>query len=121
MLETKTEVYVPGFFDVARPFRWRDRTGQDRLPEEMETRHLFFTVCMIWNHHMPVKTHANYNRYTFGPYHNERYLQTAIRMLLPVLIMRKDRKPFMDARLKMMANTFFTNGEALLLEGGLNA
>ncbi|QIG73282.1 hypothetical protein EVC02_061 [Rhizobium phage RHph_N17] len=121
MLETKTEVYVPGFFDVARPFRWRDSTGQDWLPEEMETRHLFFTVCMIWNHHMPIKTHPHYKRYTFGPFHNERYLQTAIRMLLPVLINRKDLKPFMKTKLFMMANTFFENGKDLLLEGGFDA
>lgn len=116
MLETKTEVYVPGFFDLAKPFRWRDRTGQDWLPEEMETRHMFFTVCMIWNHHMPVKTDPHYRRYTFGPYYTPTYLQTAIRMLLPVLIKRPDLAPWMKKKLVFMASTFFSNHGLLLTQ-----
>lgn len=57
----------------------------------METRHLFFTVRMIWNHRMPpVARSMSYKRYTFGPEYTPAYLAQAIRKMIPELLSRED-------------------------------
>lgn len=54
-------------------FRWRCRNGIKVTPQAMETRHLFMTLVMIWNHTMPrgseIRRSGNWQHhmYTLGP------------------------------------------------------
>jgi hypothetical protein len=36
-----------------KPFEWRDRDGHRHDPRKMETRHLFYTLRMVWNQLAP--------------------------------------------------------------------
>ena len=86
----------------AEGFRWRTREGQRLDPCNMDTRHLFNTISMIWNHVMPADaaTHS-YRAYSFGPTYTQAYLTAAIITMLPELLSRsltnfqKDRLLFM--------------------------
>jgi len=77
--------------DVEPAFRWRDRDGGFHDPSGMETRHLFHTVSMIWNHVMPPEaaTH-DFQRYSFSPFYTEDYMRSAVRAMLPELLGRDD-------------------------------
>ncbi len=86
----------------------------------METRHLFFTVCMVWNHHMPeeLRTH-NYQKYVFSNFYSERYLKTSISIMLPLLPKRNDLEPYQKrVLLKMAANFQWEDKTPLLSEFG---
>lgn len=92
----------------ALSFRWRSSDGKRQYPQDMATRHLFNTVVMIWNHTMPddAKTH-NYQVYSFNPFiYTPDYMMTAICVMLPVLLNRRDLTPFMKSRLDFMASYF---------------
>lgn len=65
-------------------FQWRDRKGSFHYPSNMETRHLFMTLVMIWNHTMPA-SHRIFKSgswvhhfYTFGPFYTKEYAASAI-------------------------------------------
>jgi hypothetical protein len=68
----------------SKGFRWRDRKGNFYVPAQMETRHLFMTLVMIWNHTMPedaviVCSGAwQHHRYNLGPFYEQDYLCIAI-------------------------------------------
>jgi len=86
-----------------QPFEWRDARGAFHKVREMETRHLFFTVCMIWNHAMPddAKTH-DYRRYTFGPFYTSEYMADAVRHTLRELLGRPDIEPRWRTKIDFM-------------------
>ena len=65
---------------IARGWKWRERTGAMVSPADMETRHLFFTLRMIWNNRMPahMRVGRNVRLYHFGPHYTQRYLAEAI-------------------------------------------
>jgi hypothetical protein len=88
---------------VATGFRWRDRQGQFHEPRDMETRHLFHTVSMIWNHVMPddAATHE-FRRYQFSPFYTASYMQRAVRALLAELLTRTDLTGAQRQRLSWM-------------------
>jgi len=45
-------------------YMWRDTDGHFHDPKSMETRHVFFTLRMIWNHHAPLEARIEpYRRY----------------------------------------------------------
>lgn len=72
-------------------YRWRDRFGELHLPEDMETRHLFHVLRMIWDHSMPKKWQTTYlNRYRFPAYYTVEYMATSIKMIFLELINRND-------------------------------
>lgn len=79
----------------------------------MDTRHMFNTVSMIWNHAMPdaARTH-NYIRHSFTGYSAE-YMKTAIRVMLPMLLVRADLTSAQKARLDFMARYLQSIGEGL--------
>jgi hypothetical protein len=59
--------------------------------DEMETRHLFYTLRMIWNHSMPEEARSpSYKRYTFGAFYTPWYMGDAIRAIIPELQTRAD-------------------------------
>lgn len=75
--------------ELADGFSWRDRSYNYHPPKNMETRHLFHTVRMIWNHTMPLKLEP-YNRYKFGPFYTKEYMAKAVRIMVPELATRND-------------------------------
>ena len=96
------------------PFKWRERTGTRVLVTEMPTRHLFFTLRMIWNHTMPMKARLRpYREYTFGPVYTQEYLQTAVKEIYTELRTRADLKPHWQQDLQRMQNYFTKNRQAL--------
>lgn len=89
---------------VAPEFLWRSHDGRMTAPRSLGTSHLFNIVSMIWNHTMPddASTH-NYQRYTFGPYHTQEYMERAIRVCLPEVLSRPDLDVRQRKRLEFMA------------------
>lgn len=71
-------------------FQWRDRTGQLHLIKRMETRHLFYTLRMIWNHTMPASARLPGNLYSLGPTYTRDYMLKAIEAIVPELATRND-------------------------------
>lgn len=65
---------VPGW-------RWRSRDGTMHDPTQMETRHLFHTLRMIWNNWMPRHMHVGkrIQYYRFQPkFYPDSYMAEAI-------------------------------------------
>lgn len=40
---------------ITQEFVWRTQRGENVLPSNMDTNHLFYSVQMIWNHTAPEK------------------------------------------------------------------
>lgn len=60
-------------------FRWRDREGRFHRVEEMETRHLFYVLRMIWNHCAPSDGKLlPYKKYLFTPFYTAVYMRQAV-------------------------------------------
>jgi hypothetical protein len=90
-----------------RGFRWRDRTGKFHRPEDMETRHLFYTLRMIWNHTMPEGYQTQYrNHYIFTSFYTEAYMVEAVYAVGNELFSRNDLTPSMKNTLDFMASRF---------------
>ncbi len=91
----------------ALPWKWKESNGPDHVPSEMETRHLFYTLRMIWNHTMPesVRFHP-YQHYAFSAFYTPEYLQQAIHFIGHELLNRPDIKPKWQAELASMAEHF---------------
>lgn len=83
-------------------FRWRDRAGNLHAPSTMATRHLFFTLRMIWNHTMPASARLPGNLYTFSSYYKPDYMKDAIRALTAELATREDMQPDWKDQLTFM-------------------
>lgn len=80
---------------------WRERSGTCVRPAAMETRHLFYTLRMIWNHAMPrhMTVGRNVKRWAFGPSHGPEYMREAILHIGAELLARADLAPWMLAEL----------------------
>ena len=77
--------------EVKAPFLWRTRGGAFVTPADMETRHLYFTVRMIWNHSVPDQYKLKpYTRYTFCSFYVSGYMSEAIKNMLVELSTRQD-------------------------------
>jgi len=71
-------------------FCWRDRNGVFHPINTMETRHLYYTLLMIWNHSAP--EHLKYrpfNEYTFNSFYTAEYFLEAVKAIVPELQTRK--------------------------------
>jgi hypothetical protein len=76
-------------------------------PKEMATRHLFYTLRMIWNHSMPEEARIEpYRRYLFGRRHNPEYLKVAIIAIGMELAERDDLDDELSEQLLRMMNYF---------------
>ena len=109
------------YTQVNRNFTWRMSGGKTIKPSEMETRHLFMTLVLIWNNVMPDETHihksghwTHHNR-PFGPMYGARYLAAAIPALAAELWTRNDVKPEWEVTLDVMAE-HVTAGRAKWLD-----
>jgi len=88
---------------LTKPFQWRDRNGDFHDVAKMETRHLFYTVRMIWNHTVPdfLKLRP-YIEYTFNPFYTPEYMYNAVEAILNELASR-DLPPEYEGILKWMS------------------
>lgn len=70
----------------ATDFKWRDRHHKFHAVKDMATRHLFYTLRMIWNHTMPETAQFHpFQRYSFGRFYTDAYMQDAIRAIVAEL------------------------------------
>ncbi len=76
--------------EVIETFKWRDRMGTFTAPKDMPTRHLFFTLRMIWNNTMPAAARQPGNLYTFPKFYTRNYMLTAVHQLARELATRTD-------------------------------
>lgn len=98
------------------PFQWRDRSGKFYPPAEMETRHLFYTLKMIWNHSVPEHMKLKpYKRYTFNSFYTNEYMTKAVKALTAELKIRENIEIYLPTlnkiqmRLKELNNGKATN------------
>lgn len=94
---------------VALPFFWRDRHGTRHLPARMETRHLFYTLRMIWNNTMPASARQPGNLYSFGPTYTRDYMLSAIVAIVPELATRNDMTSEWKQQLQHMVDWISTH------------
>lgn len=72
-------------------FKWRSQDGRYWTVHQMDTRHLFFTLRMIWNHTAPVTWRfIPYKRYDFSDYYTTEYMRNAVIMIINELVKRDD-------------------------------
>lgn len=90
---------------ITPAFKWRDRTGNFHKVSEMETRHLYYTLRMIWNHTMPEEVKLKpYNAYDFSPFYTAEYMTEAIHHIGTELFKRTDILPGWQKDLSFMAS-----------------
>ena len=114
LLNRYMELATRGQYYPEKCFAWRDSSGTFHDIARMETRHLFNVLVMIWNHTMPddAKTH-DYKRYSFSAFYAPRYMQSAIKAILPELSARLDVTFAQAQRLEKMA-AYFKENQPLL-------
>lgn len=89
-------------------FKWRDSHGKYRRVDQMVTRHLFFTLRMIWNHPMPEEARSPfYNHYRFPAIYTAEYMKDAIRFICRELFTRTDLEP--DWKFELMRFASYLN------------
>jgi hypothetical protein len=102
-------------------FLWRTREGDRVSPVGMETRHLFYSLRMIWNNHARPEEQVgrNVKLYAFPSFYTEAYFEEAITNLADALFKRRDLQPWQRAELEQMAeHTRRRFPEQLALDGG---
>lgn len=102
-------------------WRWRTRNEGDVSPSSMLTRHLFYTLRMIWNHTMPahMKVGRHVKAWTFGRRHPPEYMRQAIEQIGSELFRRDDLAPWMLAELEQMARFLASEGFLAPAETGV--
>lgn len=92
----------------ATGWTWRDRHNGHHTPQSMETRHLFYTLRMIWNHTMPPAAHVGYNvkRYSFGAFYTVEYMKTAVVHIAKELATRNNMRADWLRELEQMRSYF---------------
>jgi len=80
---------------LCKNFQWLDREGVYHYPKDMETKHIFFTLRMIWNHSAPEYMRIEpYKRYSFGSFYTPTYIKTTVVNLCEELSKRTDLQPY---------------------------
>lgn len=76
------------------PFLWRQSGGEWISVKVMETRHIYWTLVMIWNHSAPEVARLPIgNRYThFAPEYTPQYMLKAFHELMREFYYRNDRQ-----------------------------
>lgn len=101
--DMNTKVRLQDNFALAVHYRWRDKAGDLHRIQDMETRHLFHVVRMIWDHSMPKEWQTRWpRRYYFDKFYTIDYMSLSIRLMLPALLNRRDLTPEMMYWLSFM-------------------
>lgn len=105
----------------ATKFEWKDKSDNFYKVEEMETRHLFFTVRMLWNHSVPddFKLYP-YKQYSFSAFYSKDYVREAIRCMLHELSTRNNIMPKWENDLDYMARVLRDRFESKIQQPGQN-
>lgn len=104
--------------DVKPPFKWRTGGGVFIAPADMETRHLYFTVRMIWNHTVPEQFKLRpFNEYIFPPIYTTEFMAEALKHMLCELAVRKDLPEHWAQNLNYMVKTASQILGGLISEG----
>lgn len=97
--------------ELAKQFVWTAQDGVEMTPQEMTTRHLFYTIRMIWNHTMPEESRSStFKRYRI--HRSSKYLKAAVVALGTELLTRNDLQPEWEAEIQRWRN--YLNGQKLL-------
>lgn len=76
-------------------WQWKDTNDNFHHPRDMETRHVFFTLRMIWNHVVPKEMQIEpFKRYRFSSFYTQEYMEEAVRVLSAELSTRNDLTPY---------------------------
>lgn len=97
-----------------KEFQWKDIYHNFHYPKDMETRHIFFTLRMIWNHTMPQKI-GTYVIYTFSEFYTPEYFKKAIVNLAAELLTRTDLQESWKSELRAMVG--IVNKQSRLANG----
>lgn len=97
---------------IVQRFKWRDKNGNCHNLEDMETRHLFFTLRMIWNHTVKECFRIEpYKAYQFSSFYAGKYMGDAVKAISGELAKRNDLTEYFKICLRHMVNCI--NGGAL--------
>lgn len=100
---TDTSLLKTRDFTLVKEYEWRDSRGNFHKINDMETRHLFHVVRMVWDHSMPKEWQTKWpRRYRFPPFYSLDYMALTIRLMLPALLHRRDLTPEMVYWLEYM-------------------
>lgn len=103
---------LPGYhYDVT--YRWRTSGGVFIAPKNMETRHLFHTLRMIWNNSMPKHMHVgrNIKYYSFGGFYTEEYMMRSVYHIFHELTKRNDLTEEQIRELELMYSFLYSRLE----------
>lgn len=101
------EITYPNLPPIDSNFKWKSREVFI-APKDMETRHLFMTFVLIWNHTMPYDAmleksgNWTHHMYYLGPFYTKEYLATALVSIAPILFSRTDLEDSWKDTLKFM-------------------
>ena len=98
--------------EIQDSFKWRDRQGEFHYPKDMTTKHVFFTLRMIWNHTVPEEMQIEpFQRYNFSSFYTSEYMATAVKNLISELTLRDDLAPYFLRCLRHMERCVNRSGE----------
>jgi hypothetical protein len=93
--------------DLEREFIWKDREDNFIRVSQMDTKHVFYTWLMIWNHGVPPWHQIWFrHRYTFGSYYTKNYMLEAFRAMYIELKRRDDLGPRMKEVITQIEDKF---------------
>lgn len=96
---------------------WKDQNDNFHNPKTMQTRHLFYTLRMIWNHHAPKQARLRpYREYKFPPFYTVEYMKQSVTVLMTELSTREDITPKWKLDLQHMRSWATLEQEQLKLE-----
>ncbi len=68
-------------------FKWRSNGGAFYAVDNMSTNHLYYVLTVIWNRIVPSKL-VPYKPFEFTDFYDNKYLESAIKYMLPELMTR---------------------------------
>lgn len=94
-------------------FKWLAADGRFVRPKDMTTRHLFYTLRMIWNHTVPEHMKFKpYIRYVFPEFYSNQYMILAVRYMMKELLSRTHCEEFVGTVLEMRRHLIdYDNGK----------
>lgn len=97
--------------NIPANWAWRTRFGEYIQPVDMETRHLFCTLRMIWHNRMPRDAWimTNPRLYNFGSMYSDEYMKFGILAMAIELAKRKDLTQEWTNQLDQMIRYVATN------------
>ena len=102
--ENREYIKKMGWDIPVKKFQWRTKDSLEFIyPKDMDTRHLFFTIRMIWNNFCPEELqHPPIRMYCFAPFYTREYLKEAVKQCHLELMTRTDLTEYMKGFLKFM-------------------